>query len=111
MTPGGSRVAVDATAASAPLAVLMQLRRPLSAPLSPLDELRVRALGDVIPGADHRLELCVRCVHLPVHRRLLGFFPDNVSGDLLEPRFAIWARLHRRSYPCDVRRDSLIAQF
>src|SRR5262245_47731908 len=48
----------------------------------PRHELMIGALGDVIPRADQRLELGVRGVDLPRHRRLLRLLPDHLTGQL-----------------------------
>src|SRR6266545_7533782 len=85
MTFGASTMVAAATAAIAPLAFAMNLRRSVvTLPSSPRHELMVGALGDVIPGTHERLKLRERRVHLPGHRRLLGFFPDDLGRYPLE---------------------------
>src|SRR5262245_10751596 len=84
MTLGTSATAAVATAATVPAALVMNLRRAvITAPLHG-HELMVGALGDVVPGADQRLELRVGGVHLPGHGALLRFFLDDLGGQLLQ---------------------------
>src|SRR5215475_16212118 len=69
----------------APPAVAMNLRRSvITLSSSPCHELVVGTLGHVIPRPDERLVLGERGVYLPRHRRLLGFLPGDLSGELLE---------------------------
>src|SRR5215472_6644021 len=86
MTLGASMIAAVATVATAPPAVRRNRRRFVVTPLSSSrrHELVVGALGDVIPRAHQRLELRERRVHLPGHRGLLGFVPDDFGGQLPE---------------------------
>src|SRR6266567_1356307 len=85
MTLAQSVTVAAATAAIAPLAVTMNLRRSVvTLPSSHRDELMVGAFGDVVPGAHQRLELREGGVHLPGHRSFLGFFPDDLGRELLE---------------------------
>src|SRR6185369_6304920 len=58
---------------------------------SPLRELVVHALGDLVPGSEQRLELRERRIHLLRHGALLGMVPDDIDRDLLEI-----AQHHRR---------------
>src|SRR5262249_32953989 len=51
---------------------------------SPRHELMVGAFGDVVPGADQRLELREGRMALPGHGCLLGFFFDDLCRQLLE---------------------------
>src|SRR6266550_1359923 len=85
MTLGASTMATAATAATARLAVAMNLRRSvITLPSSYPDELMVGAFRDVVPGAHERLELREGGVHLPGHGSLLGFLPDNFGRQFLE---------------------------
>src|SRR6266850_8453919 len=85
MTLGASTMVLAAAATSAPLACTMNLRRSVVTLLSSYrHELMVGALGDVVPGAHQRLELREGRVHLASHGGLLGFFPDDLGGQLLE---------------------------
>src|SRR5207245_5704928 len=85
MTLGASTIAAAATAAIAPPAFTMNLRRSVvTQPSSDRDELMVGAFRDVVPGTHERLELRERRVHLPGHGGLLGFFPDDLGRQLLE---------------------------
>src|SRR5215510_5274000 len=65
MTLGTSTTVVVATAASVPAAFVRNLRRSVITPPLAGDELVIGALGDVVPGADQRLELRVGRVDLP----------------------------------------------
>src|SRR5262249_6930286 len=78
MTLGASAATVAAIAAPT---VARNRRRSV---ISRRHELMVRAFRDVIPRADERLELRVRRVHLPGHRRPLGFLLDDLGRQLLE---------------------------
>mgnify|MGYP003584045356 CR=1 FL=1 len=49
-----------------------------------LQELMVRALGDVVPGPEPSLELGERGVDLPGHRALLGLRVNDLGRHLLE---------------------------
>src|SRR6266567_7567574 len=85
MTLGASTMAAAATAAIAPLAFAMNLRRSVpTPPSSPRDELMIGAFRDVVPRTHQRLELREGRVHLPGHRGLLGLFPDHLGRQLLE---------------------------
>src|SRR6266852_1985521 len=85
MTLGASTMAAAATAATARLAVAMNLRRSvITLPSSYPDELVVGAFRNVVPGAHERLELRERRVHLPGHGGLLGLLPDDLGRQLLE---------------------------
>jgi hypothetical protein len=85
MTLGASTMPAAATAAIAPLALAMNLRRSvLTLPPSPRDELMVGAFRDVVPGAHQRLELREGRVHLPGHGGLLGLLLDHLGRQLLE---------------------------
>src|SRR5215470_9321662 len=78
-------LATAATPASAPLAFARNLRRSIIRSLfSCSDELVVGAFGDVVPGPHQGLELREGRVDLPGHGRLLGFFLDDLGGQLLE---------------------------
>src|SRR5262249_11634099 len=74
--------APTSVAATAPPAVARNLRRFVV--ISSRHELMVGALRDVIPRAHQRLEPRVRRVHLPGHRRSLGFFLDDVGRQFPE---------------------------
>src|SRR2546426_1417615 len=85
MTLGAWMMAPVATAAIAPLAVAMNLRRSvITLASSYRHELVVSAFGDVVPGAHQRLELREGRVHLPGHGGLLGLLPDDLRRQLLE---------------------------
>src|SRR5215471_2467818 len=84
MTLGASVMPAAATAAATPPTFAMNLRRSVMTPPLAGDELVVGALGDVVPGADQRLELRVGRVDLPGHRALLRLLPDGLAGKLLE---------------------------
>src|SRR5207244_11514946 len=85
MTLGASTIAAAATAAIAPPAFTMPLRRSVvTQPCSDRDELMVGAFRDVVPGTHERLELRERRVHLPGHGGLRGLFPDDLGRQLLE---------------------------
>src|SRR6266446_8100109 len=85
MTLGASTMAAAATAATARLAVAMNLRRSvITQPSSYPDELVVGAFRNVVPGAHERLELREGRVHLPGHGGLLGLFSDDLGRQLLE---------------------------
>src|SRR5262245_36451709 len=92
MTWGASTATAAPAAASAPPAFTMNRRRFTGVVSfsrrtsfgSPCHELVIRAFGDVIPGADQRLEFRERRVDLPRHGRLLRFLSDGLSRELLE---------------------------
>src|SRR5438876_2488241 len=85
MTLGAWTMAPVATAAIAPLAVAMNLRRSvITLASSHRHQLVVSAFGDVVPGAHQRLELCEGGMHLPGHGGLLGLLPDDLGCQLLE---------------------------
>src|SRR6185503_16715956 len=99
-TTGASTRAVVATAATTPPAAAMNRRRSdVTAPPeggwcdargargpggSCLEKLMVRALRDVVPGAELCLQLSERGVDLPGHGALVGLVPDHLGGHLLE---------------------------
>src|SRR2546427_3704775 len=85
MTLAESVTVAAATAAIAPLAVTMNLRRS-GVTLASLHchELMVRAFGDVVPGAHQRLEFREGRVHLAGHGGFLGFFLGGLGRQLLE---------------------------
>src|SRR4029077_18967954 len=71
-TLGTSTMLVAAATAIAPVAVARNRRRSfVTLPSSSGHELMVGAFGDVVPGADQRLELREGCVHLLGHGGLL----------------------------------------
>src|SRR5713226_5403708 len=85
MTLVALTMADAATAAIAPPAFTMNLRRSVvTPPSSPRHELMVGAFGDAVPGAHQRLEFREGGVHLPGHGGLLRFFLDDLGGQLLE---------------------------
>src|SRR5215467_1880303 len=85
MTWGAWTMPATVAAVIAPPAVAMNLRRSvITLSSSPRHELVVGTFGDVVPRPHQRLELGERGVHLPGHRRLLGFLPGDLGGELLE---------------------------
>src|SRR5437016_2171779 len=84
ITLGALEMPAAATAATAPPAFTMNLRRSVMTSSSDRDERMVGAFGDAVPGAHQRLKLREGCVHLPGHGSLLGFFPEDLDRQLLE---------------------------
>src|SRR5215831_11481495 len=85
MTLGTSTIVAAAAPTTTPLAVTMNLRRSLAMALPlPCHELVVGTFGDVVPRPHQRLELGERGVHLPGHRRLLGFLPGDLGRKPLQ---------------------------
>src|SRR5215470_914364 len=85
MTLGAWTMAAAVAAVNAPPAVEMNLRRSvITLSSSPRHELVVGTLGHVVPRPDERLELGERGVHLPGHRRLLGFLPGDLGREPLQ---------------------------
>src|SRR5262245_44491409 len=82
MTEGASTMAAAATT---PPAVAMNRRRSvILRAFSSCDQLVVRALGDLVPRADQRLELREGRVDLPGHGTPLRLVPDDLDGELLQ---------------------------
>src|SRR5438046_10248587 len=107
MTLGASTMAV-AAATTAPLAVVINLRRPvITLPASPRHELMIGAFGDVVPGAHQRLELCEGGMHLPGHGGLLGLLPDDLGGQLLEIAQHRHRKLEQLDLALELRLESL----
>src|SRR6266567_8975922 len=108
MTLGAWTMAPVATAAIAPLAVAMNLRRSvITLASSHRHQLVVSAFGDVVPGAHQRLELCEGGMHLPGHGGLLGLLPDDLGCQLLEIAQHRHRKLEQLDLALELRLESL----
>src|SRR5262245_4260186 len=67
----------------------------------------VGTLGDVVPRCDQRLELRERGMHLPGHRALLGFLPEDLSRQLTQIAALLYRDLNVLDLPLELILESL----